>query len=58
MKKLLLLLTTFTLTSGSFATLNNFSRETTHFTDATNESKAQQIADKIDHSVVKLDPNF
>ena len=58
MKKLLLLLTTFTLTGGSFATLNNFSQETTHFTGATNESKAQQIADKLDHSVVKLDPNF
>ena len=58
MKKLLLLLTTFTLTGGSFASLNNFSQQNTHFTEATNENKAQQISDKIQNSIVKLDPNF
>ena len=59
MKKLFLILTTFSLSGGTFISCNHIFQQTKHNqTPPTNHTRAYAIAQKIDHSVVKLDPNF
>ena len=59
MKKILLILTTLSLSGGTFVSFSNVSQQTKHYqTSPTNHTRAWAITQKIDHSVVKLDPNF
>ena len=59
MKKLLLLLATFSLSAGAFASWNNVSQQATHDQNlTTSDSGAQDIANKLSGHTVKLDPNF
>lgn len=59
MKKVILILATFSLSGGTFVSCNHvFQQAKHHQTSPTNHTRAYQIAQKIDHSVVKLDANF
>lgn len=59
MRKLLLILATFSLSGGVFISCNHLFQQIKHHqTSPTNHTRAWAIAQKIDYSVVKLDPNF
>lgn len=59
MKKLFLILATFSLSDGAFISCNHVFQQTKHHQPSpTNHTRAYAIAQKIDHSVVKLDPTF
>ena len=59
MKKLFLILATFSLSGGAFVSCNHFFQLTKHHQPSPiNHTRAYAIAQKIDHSVVKLDSTF